>query len=77
MRRFCLNLIISLFGLVRNYTNTLLVYLWVQTMPATVLQTSYERDFMLSLSKENHANTIKAFNQRLDIYMNYLIWMRF
>ena len=57
MRHIRFFLIMPLFGLVQNY-NLFLCY--------------YERHFMLSLSQENQANTIEAFNSTSRYFKDLL-----
>ena len=62
-------LIVSLIGFVLNYTNKWFVYLWAQIVApisADSFLFCYERDFTLSLSNENQANIIEAFNSLIS-----------
>ena len=69
-------LIMSLFGLVFNYTNILLVYQRVHIVHPPLLQICfcfyYKRAFMISVSHENQSNIIEGFNSTFRYLENLL-----
>ena len=63
---------IYLYDLARNYIDKLSVFQWVLIV-ADLFLFCYERDFMLSLSDNNQADIIEAFNstsRSLDDFLN-------
>ena len=74
VRLFSFFLITFSFSLVLNYTNKLLVYLWIHTVPLYCRSVSFccERDFTSSLSHENQTNIIESFCS-MSRYLNDLL----
>ena len=59
--------------LVISYTDKLLVFRWVQIVLHDLFLFCYERNFMTSLSDDNQANIIEAFNST-STYLDDLLY---